>query len=272
MTLATTLLVAPSAQPRRTMLFLHGLLGTRANWRGIARRFVAARPDWAALLVDLREHGDSLGLEGPDTIEQCALDLETLHPDAEIRGALGHSFGGKVAMRWAELRRSGVDELYVVDSSPSARRGRAGEVRHILDLMREAKASAPEGFENREDFTRFIVDRGEPRAIADWLAMNLGPLPTGRRGLRLDLDRIERLLESHLATDTWGAIESAAAVGEVHVVLGERSQTLDAEDRARLERAQAIGNHLAIHIAPNAGHWVHVDAPEFLLAILNKVH
>lgn len=270
MKLATTLLVAPSAEPRRTMLFLHGLLGTRANWRGLARRFVEARPDWAALLVDLREHGESLGMPGPDTIDQCALDLGTLDPPAEIRGALGHSFGGKVAMRWAEQRGRDVDELYVVDASPSARPGRAGEVRVVLSLLREAQAAAPEGFEDREAFTRFIVDRGEPRAIADWLAMNLGALPNGRRGLRLDLDRIERLLASHLETDTWAALESAPGIGETHVLLGGRSQALDDEDRARLRRIRETGRNIVIHIAPNAGHWVHVDAPELVLGVLAK--
>lgn len=272
MTLATTVLTARSASPTRTMLFLHGLLGTRANWRGIARRFVEARPEWAALLVDLREHGDSLQLPGPDTVDRCALDLETLRAEAPIRGALGHSFGGKVAMRWAELRSAPTDALIVVDSSPSARPDGAAEARSVVALLRAAVASAPDGFEGREAFTRFVVSAGQSPAIADWLAMNLGVLANGRRGLRLDLDRIERLLESHLATDTWAAIESAPGVEAIHMILGGRSPVVDASDRARLDRARLAGRNLAIHIAPNAGHWVHVDAPEVLDEVLRNLH
>lgn len=58
--LAHGIVTSRSADPDRYMLFLHGILGTRANWRGIARRFVDARPGWGAVLVDLREHGESL--------------------------------------------------------------------------------------------------------------------------------------------------------------------------------------------------------------------
>src|SRR5690606_41911913 len=43
----------------RWMLFLHGILGRRSNWRSFSRRWVAARPGWGAVLVDLRGHGDS---------------------------------------------------------------------------------------------------------------------------------------------------------------------------------------------------------------------
>ncbi len=272
MTLSTTVLVAQGAAPKRAMLFLHGLLGTRANFRGIARKFVDARPDWAAVLVDLREHGDSLGLAGEDSIDACAADLEAVVGPAEIQGALGHSFGGKVAMRWAERARRPIEELLVLDASPSARPGGAAEARSVVALLRRAVAAAPEGYADRDAFTRFVVEQGQPRAIADWLAMNLGALPNGRRGLRLDLDRIETLLESHLATDTWGVVESGDFVKNIRFLLGGRSPTVDEEDRQRLARAQLAGRPVSVDIAPEAGHWVHVDSPGLVLAVLQKVN
>src|SRR5690606_16267672 len=99
-TLAHTVLTAKGASPRRAMLFMHGILGTRANWRSFARSFTEARPDWAAVLVDLRHHGDSLELGGDDDLDACVDDLLALGGalDLPIRGALGHSFGGKVAL------------------------------------------------------------------------------------------------------------------------------------------------------------------------------
>ncbi|QQR89912.1 MAG: hypothetical protein IPJ88_17365 [Myxococcales bacterium] len=67
-----------SEEPKRWMLFIHGILGRRANWRGIAKRFVQQRPDWGALLVDLRMHGDSVAFEPPHTLEAAAEDLVAL--------------------------------------------------------------------------------------------------------------------------------------------------------------------------------------------------
>ena len=52
-------------EPEAWMLFLHGILGSGANWRTIAKRFIGARPRWGAVLVDLRMHGASRELAPP---------------------------------------------------------------------------------------------------------------------------------------------------------------------------------------------------------------
>jgi len=272
--LATTTVTAKDSSPTKALLFLHGLLGTRANWRGLARKFVDARPDWAAVLVDLREHGDSLGLPGPDTVEQCALDLASVAaPEGTtIRGALGHSFGGKVAMRWAELHPESAGELVIVDSSPSARGAGAGEATRVLDLLRTGSALHPNGYDSREAFTDYVVASGESRGIADWLAMNLAVLPSGRRGLRLDLDRIECLLADYGRTDTWGAVETSPIAGTVRFLLGGKSGVVDESDRHRLDQALKRGRPVRVDSVPDAGHWVHVDAPERVSEVLANLY
>ena len=45
--------------PQKWLLFLHGILGSGANWRSFARKILEPRPHWGALLVDLRMHGQS---------------------------------------------------------------------------------------------------------------------------------------------------------------------------------------------------------------------
>jgi esterase len=279
--LATTVLTAkPDAgnglrSPTRTMFFLHGLLGTRSNWRGIARKFVDARPDWAAVLVDLREHGDSLGLDGPDTIDQCAADLEgliDLVPGAPVRGALGHSFGGKVAMRWAMLHPGPVDELWVIDSTPSVRDVEGGETGRVLEVLKLTVAENPDGFADREAFTRAIVGHGQDRPTADWLSMNLGALPNGRRGFRLDLARIERLFLNYGETDTWACLETSANVAFIGMEVGGRSKVVDADDRERIEHLSVLGRNVRLDMYPDAGHSIHVDAPGPLLERLTTLY
>lgn len=272
MPLATTTLVSNTAVPTRTMLFLHGVLGTKSNWRGIAKRFVDARPDWAAVLVDLREHGDSLGLPGEPTVDQCAKDLLEIDAAAPIRGALGHSFGGKVAMRWAELTNDPVDELWVIDSSPSRRAGAALQARAVLTILHDAIRLHPDGFSDRAEFTRFVMDRGEREPIAEWLAMNLVRLPNGRRAIRLDLRRIEALLVDYGETDTWAALEPSPKIAEVHMVVGGRSPVVDETDRNRLENLSVSNHNLHFDCIVESGHWIHVDALPQLLNLLLKLY
>ncbi|MBW2548093.1 MAG: alpha/beta fold hydrolase, partial [Deltaproteobacteria bacterium] len=119
--LAHSIVTARSTDPEQYMLFLHGILGTRANWRGIARTFVEARPAWGAVLVDLREHGDSLGMPTPHTVSAAATDVAELERflDVPVGGALGHSFGGKVVLEWLRSRQGVRTEAWTIDSSPS---------------------------------------------------------------------------------------------------------------------------------------------------------
>ena len=201
-TLAHTIVRAEGKNPTRSLLFLHGILGTRANWRGIARKLVDQRPELAVVLVDLRGHGDSLGMPGPSTVEQAARDLRALEAVLEIpvRGALGHSFGGKVAMQYALDRTDPLDTLFVIDSAPGRERGPDGEpeppriqeTAQILRTLRELTFPMA----TREDFVAAIEAAGLSRSIALWLAMNLRRMPDGRRDFPLDLNEVENLLAS----------------------------------------------------------------------------
>src|SRR5437879_732681 len=102
--LAHALVVAKERTPERWMLFLHGIFGRGGNWRTIAQRWVTAHPRWGAALVDLRMHGRSTGIRGPHTVAAAARDLRALEERLAggVRGVLGHSFGGKVALAYLE--------------------------------------------------------------------------------------------------------------------------------------------------------------------------
>ena len=273
-TLAHTIVRAEGKTPTRSLLFLHGILGTRANWRGIARRLVDERPELSVVLVDVRGHGDSLGMPGPSTIEQAARDLRALEAVLEtpVRGALGHSFGGKVAMQYALDRADPLDTLFVIDSSPGREVGPGGEqeplriqeTAQILRTLRELHFPMA----TREDFVAAIEAAGLSRSIALWLAMNLRRMPDGRRDFPLDLNEVENLLASYYATDTWAAIERPRGRGQVHMVVGALSTVLTPADIARVQLAAREHDQVHLHVVEGANHWVHVDAPDALHELL----
>src|SRR5262245_29764791 len=89
----------------RAVAFLHGILGSGNNLRTIARRFVEARPEWQAWLVDLRGHGRSPKGAGAPSLESAARDVASLAARAtpQLAGVVGHSFGGKVALEVSRI-------------------------------------------------------------------------------------------------------------------------------------------------------------------------
>jgi esterase len=267
MLLAHQIVAAPSATPSRFMVFLHGILGSGPNWRTFAKQIVAAEPTWGAVLVDLRLHGESQGFLPPHTLEAAGRDVQELIAslDQPVRSVFGHSFGGKVALEVARQREGDLDQLFVIDSTPSARPDAKGSesTQHIVDLL----AELPSEFPDRAAFTGFMEGRGVSRPTAMWLAMNVRPLPnTTRFVFRVDLDGIRALLADYFVRDLWSVLEQPPAGSAMlsHLIVGGRSGVVDAADR---ERAAHI-KRTTIDVIPEADHWVHVDAPDTLRALV----
>jgi pimeloyl-ACP methyl ester carboxylesterase len=257
-------------EPEAWMLFLHGILGSGANWRTIAKRFIAARPRWGAVLVDLRMHGSSLGEVPPHTVARAANDLVALesHVPGPIRGVLGHSFGGKVALQWAseEGERLELERVFLIDSNPGARpdaRGSEGTIR-VVEMLE----SLPATFPTRQAFVDEVQRRGHDLAITQWLAMNLERQGDHTLRFGLDMTAIRALLEDYFTRDLWSVVENPPGNARVVVINGGRSNVFDAADRARVEAIAVKNDRVHFHIVPRATHWVHADAPDALHELL----
>ena len=270
MSLAHAVVTADGATPDRSVLFLHGILGSGANWRGFARRLVTAHPEWAAVLVDLRMHGDSQHEAPPHTVARAADDLVVLERtlSAPVSAVIGHSFGGKVALAYAAERGASLSRLYVLDSTPGARPDAAGSegTVAVVEMLSQVATTV---FPTRRDFVEQLTGLGQSRVMADWLAMSLAPAEGGVR-LRFDMGAIRALLADYFARDLWPVIESPPGDLVCHVVLGGRSSVFSSDDRARLFAIESSsGGRVHAHVLPDAGHWVHVDDPDGLFAVIS---
>lgn len=264
-----TCLTAPGAHPGQWMLFLHGILGAGHNWRSFARRFVDACPAWGAALIDLRMHGASQQQPPPHSISSAAADLHALGPilPGPIRAVLGHSFGGKVALRFLAEAPAALSTAWIIDSSPSARTtGRGSE--EVLRAMAALRALGPgHVYDSRAAFVSRLQAHGLDAALSHWLAMNLQRHGATYR-LHLKLDAIDDLLGDHFRTDLWGALCPPPPGVSVHLVIGDRSDIFTEADR---DHARRCGPAVMVHTLP-AGHFVHVDDPDGLLSLMQAVH
>lgn len=197
-------------------------------------------------------------------MDACARDVEALettlglHADA----VLGHSFGGKVA-----LLRAGhgtpPSQIWVADSTlrvgePS---GTAWKVVEIVD-------SLPDVFDSREQLADAMVAEGYARGVGQWLGMNL---ERGEGGFRWKLDwkGVESMLRDYFATDVWPIVENPPAETDLHLIRATRSDAIDAESARRIEAAGERTGRVHLH-SVEAGHWLNVDNPDAVLALLEE--
>ena len=252
----------PGAQPTSWLYLLPGIYGAGRNWGSVMRRWVQERPDWGAVLVDLRGHGASQGFPPPHTLEAAAADLValSLHLGGEPRAVLGHSFGGKVGLTYAR-RATGLEQLWMVDSTPSARPP-SGSAWNMLGTLR--RNAGP--FAARRAGVEALEAEGLGRPVAQWMATNLMEVE-GAYHWRLDPAVMEALLRDFFDTDAWDVIESESFGFDVHLVKAEESSVLDEEACARVEAAGRQGGRAYLHRV-EGGHWVNVDSPDELVRLL----
>lgn len=258
---------APGATPTVTALLLHGILGSGRNLRSIAQRLCAEVPSLRCVLVDLRNHGDSIDAPPPHTLEACAADLQALarHLDVAPQVVIGHSFGGKVALVYAAKEPAGLRQVWLLDATPDALpegdaapdddEGVAGVIRVLQDLAMPQPT--------RQAVAEALQQRGVAPAIAQWLTTNLKPV-AGGFAWKFDLTAVRQMLASYLATDLWSVLRQPPAGVRIDVVRATRERRwTPAILRGFIGLPQTVHLH-----ALDAGHWLHVDDPDGLVRLL----
>jgi len=242
----------------KTFAFLHGVFGRGSNWRSVARKLVEKRPGWSALLVDLRLHGDSLDVKGPHTVAAAAGDVCEL---SSIQAISGHSFGGKIAIEVA--RQIELEELWVLDCMPGPRPDRRGSeaIGQVIDALRAVGTR----FDSRDAYVDALKAAGLAEPIGRWLAMSSKRVDGGFEKV-VDVDAIDSMLDDYFALDLWPVLEKLTC--PTHLVIAERSAVFSTDDRKRADAIARPG--FEVHRI-DAGHWLHVEAPNALLEKMTEM-
>jgi esterase len=249
------------AGAERALVMLHGIYGRGRNWQAIARSVSAARPEYACWLVDLPHHGDSPAGAHGDSVGGLAADVtDWAHASAvTVAAILGHSYGGKVALAFADAHRDRPLQVWVIDSTPEVKTP-SGSAWGMLEII----GALPARFAARDEAVRALVDRGYELGVAQWMATNLQRADDGFVW-KLDFDAMRRLLMDFFATDLWQVVESPAAGHDVHVLKASESNAITASAVARLEAAS--GGRVHLHHRPG-GHWIHAESPQVVADLL----
>jgi esterase len=228
------------------VVILHGLLGSSRNWTTIGKKL----GDHARVFaLDLRNHGNS-PWDDASTYDDMAEDVRAFIEERSLEPAtlIGHSMGGKVAMRLALLYHDLVDHLVVVDIAPVPYRHSFDDyidAMRSVDLARMTRRSEVEA-----DLARAIPDPG----VRAFLLQNL---TRGEDGFewRVNLDALAMNMEDIIG---WPDVGVARFDGPTLFVAGERSDYLLPEHQGEIER---LFPNAEIAVIKEAGHWVHAEQP-----------
>ncbi|MEX2673217.1 MAG: alpha/beta hydrolase [Phycisphaeraceae bacterium] len=251
------------AAPEKWLLMLHGIFGTGRNWSHVARQVVERRPDWGVVLVDLPEHGKSTKVKAKPTLDGAADALLEFVEAEQIAaaGVLGHSFGGKVALRYAELA-DGLSQAWIADSSPESAEP-TGHGWGMLNTVRRL----PGPFADREEAVAALMDQGVAEPVARWMAMNLVRRQGDGMVWRFDIDRIERLLRDFYAADLWNVVERDTNGLRLEFIKADDSDVLSPSACRRINDAAKRNPRLHLHHVPG-GHWLNVESPAAVVDLL----
>jgi esterase len=238
------------------VLILHGLLGSSSNWRSIARRLAKRHRVFA---LDMPNHGESPHV---DTMSYPAMagDVIAFLDDHDIPTAtlIGHSMGGKAAMRVALDAPARVDRLVVVDIAPSVSR------RDHLPWLRAMDALDLTRVSRRADAENGLVEAIPDAAMRLFLLQNLVSTANGfawRINLRAIENSLPALLDFPLDTAT------QAFGGAALFLRGAQSDYVSQEDETAI---RALFPRAEIVTIEGAGHWVHAEQPARFLAALGE--
>jgi len=102
----------------KPLFIMHGVFGMLDNWLSLGKKW---SEDYEVYLIDARNHGRS---EHSDdmSFESMAEDIKELmtHLELDSIHLLGHSMGGKVAMKMAMMYPELIEKMIVVDIGPKA--------------------------------------------------------------------------------------------------------------------------------------------------------
>ncbi len=239
----------------RPLVILHGFLGTSDNWLRLAK--VWAQSGYRVHLVDLRNHGRSFW-DDEFNFEVLTEDLHryiTFH-QLKTPHLLGHSLGGKIIMFDAVQNPGNRGKYIVVDIAPKSY---PPHHQYIFDAIRKIN---PKGLGSRNEAQEILARAIKDPFLAGFLLKSLKRTGSGFRWSH-NWDVLEENMEEvGQALPPYKVSEKPFLF-----VRGKKSPYITPEDYPLIKAHFPRSSVLEI---AEAGHLVHLDAPEQLAAAVTN--
>ena len=233
------------------LVILHGFMGMADNWKTLGNSYESA--GYRVHLVDQRNHGKSF--HHPEFNYQVLVDDLWRYldhwgiPSTKI---IGHSMGGKTAMRAACARPDRIERLLIADIGPKAY---PPHHQQIMEAM-IALASTPPA--SRQEAAQSMEKRGLAPGIVQFLLKNLARKPDQTLGWKLNLPVLYQSMENIGAP----LEQQMTYPGPTLFLRGSKSTYILDTDRAQITAHFPQAEIADIY---GAGHWLHAENPQEFL-------
>lgn len=227
------------------LIILHGLFGMSDNWKTLGKRF---SDSFNVHILDLRNHGRSPHGNQFHYDVMCDDLLQYIQEkDLQDIILIGHSLGGKLAMKCASEYPEYIKKMIVVDIAP-----REYNVDFHKNLLNKLLQIPLNQYKQRKEVEDIMNQYSISKNISLFLLKNLYRDDLGNFSWRFNLKVLACQLDNIKPADF--------IVGELSTptlfVKGEKSDYITKQDERIISKHFKEVNFCTIN---NAGHWVHAE-------------
>ncbi|WP_119394018.1 alpha/beta fold hydrolase [Salinibius halmophilus] len=228
------------------VVILHGLFGAGENWRGTASKLSG----WQTLAPDLPSHGRSDALPTWSHDRAASSILKWADKQGLDKFPLvGHSLGGKVAMKIADIAADRISNLIIADIAPIAY---PPHHKHIFEALAGIDLQA---LENRRQAEQQLEQGGVTMKMVRQFLLKSLYRDDENFAWRFDVPGLKANQQ---------AISGAPSLtqqfgGPTTLIYGADSTYIDQDGLKALHKYYPQAEMECIE---NAGHWLHVEQPQ----------
>lgn len=248
------------------VVLLHGLLGNKRNFHTLGTRLAAQlKKSRAVHCVDLRNHGDYPQQHWREDMSyrSMAADVAAFLESQNIDRAviIGHSMGGKVAKALALTHPHLVSGLVVLDIAPVKYTTDDGSSwKAITNILQSLNDLPLQDFTTKRQVDTYLQKHIEDPALRAFCLTNLdssSPLQW-----KIPLSTLFQQLESLADFNISGQY-----TGDTFLIQGGASRFVK---HSHMDTISTLFPNYMVTTIRGAGHWVHAEAPDDTLALLQK--
>lgn len=238
----------------KPLFILHGVFGSADNWQTLGK-------DWAeyftVYLIDQRNHGLSPH-DDEFNYEVMSKDILELMKDENLDkiNILGHSMGGKTAMKFSVMYPEKVSNLIVVDIAPRYYQP------HHQQIFKGFHAVDIPNLNSRGE-----ADKQMQRVISSFMIRQFLLKNLTREGDSFKWKHNLSVIEKSIENIGKGLEGNEVFEGKTLFIGGAKSDYITKEDHDKIKTHFPSAEIVMIK---DAGHWVHAEQPKALYKTVNK--
>lgn len=238
----------------KPLIILHGLFGSLDNWFTISKEL---KDHYTLYLVDQRNHGDSPHSEEWNYLVMIEDIYELLEKEKlEKIYLMGHSMGGKTAMNFALKYPEKVEKLIVADIAPRYYAIHHQSILEGLNTLDLNKIHSRK--EADQELAKYIPEIG----VRQFLLKSLGRDSEGFMW-KINLP----VITANINEVGKALPDGKSFSGPTLFLGGSNSSYIQQSD---LDDIDAFFPNNEVEFIAGAGHWLHAEQPEAVVAEIRK--